>query len=369
MNRNVFQSSRKGFTLIELLVVIAIIAVLIGLLVPAVQKVREAANKMTCSNNMKQMGLAALNHESQLGHLPSSGQLGSTGSNTTTYMVHSFGTQILPYIEQEQVYKQFDHSSVPGTDWTVATGVLLHQLARGRDYDDPAFPTGWTAAQTKVSTFVCPSTPIPVLTRSGGEGLGVVDYMVPESSDVDEGTGERVTSSPTASYRGRFLGILGDARPTMAMALDGSSNCIMIIEDASRAHPAVATFGSGSSRNSPVAAPGHPVVGDGLASNARRVYAWADPDAFANGFSGPHRSTSGDKKAKVNNHSMPVGGPAGCRWNVNNCGPNDEPFSFHTGGVNAVMGDGSVRFIKDTVSGIFIKNAIGTQDGQVTNLD
>ena len=105
------KKGKKAFTLIELLVVIAIIAILIGLLLPAVQKVRDAAARMTCSNNMKQMGLAAHNHLSTYSVFPHSGQLDSTGSNSTFYMPHSFGTQLLPYIEQETVYKMFDHST------------------------------------------------------------------------------------------------------------------------------------------------------------------------------------------------------------------------------------------------------------------
>ena len=105
------KSMRQGFTLIELLVVIAIIAVLIGLLVPAVQKVREAANRMSCTNNLKNVGLGFHNHESAYGKLPHPGQIDSTGTNTTLYMIHSWCTQILPYIEQEATYKMFDVTS------------------------------------------------------------------------------------------------------------------------------------------------------------------------------------------------------------------------------------------------------------------
>ena len=146
-------------------------------------------------------------------------------------------------------------------------------------------------------------------------------------------------------------------------------NTIMIIEDAGRAYTTVGVFGSGSSRPSPLTTSPKPAIGDVASNtNARRVYAWADPDAFANGFSGPSNST-GSKVAKINNNPTPVGGPASCTWKTNNCGPNDEPFSFHTGGVTGVMGDGSVRFIRDSIDAVVLKYAIGASDGQITDLD
>jgi len=368
------KKGKKAFTLIELLVVIAIIAILIGLLLPAVQKVRDAAARMTCSNNMKQMGLAAHNHLTTYNVFPHPGQLDSTGTATTFYMPHSFGTQLLPYIEMETVYKMFDHATpiFPGgtaiTGYTaLATTGGLHATARGRDYDDTAYPSGWTAAKTIINTFVCPSVPLPPASRGVGdsEALGPVDYMVPVMSDVDDTTLVRNSGQPRSTMAFGMLGLNQGANS----CTDGMSNTIMVIEDAGRAYTSVARFGSGSSRPSPLTAPGHSAVGDGVASNARRVYAWADPDAFGNGFSGPHKQTGGAGIAKINNNASPTGGPSTCLWSVNNCGPNDEPFSFHGGGVNATMGDGSVRFIKETVNAKTLKYAIGATDGIIVSLD
>ncbi|MBM4095500.1 MAG: DUF1559 domain-containing protein [Planctomycetes bacterium] len=104
---------RAGFTLIELLVVIAIIAVLIGLLVPAVQKVREAANRMQCANNLKQMGIACHNQHDQLGFMPHGGwgwwyapTYTGVGTPATGKAQNAgWGYQILPYLEQESVWK------------------------------------------------------------------------------------------------------------------------------------------------------------------------------------------------------------------------------------------------------------------------
>jgi prepilin-type N-terminal cleavage/methylation domain-containing protein/prepilin-type processing-associated H-X9-DG protein len=377
--RSTSSSRRSAFTLIELLVVIAIIAVLIGLLLPAVQKVREAANRSKCQNNMKQLGLGVLNFESAYSRFPTAGQCDSVGGVTGAYDTHSWCVYILPYVEQENVYRLFDvttdsvtrycgASPTPNADGsfnTSGTNVKLHPKARGIVYCDPtAYPNprdgARGAAKTVIQYFTCPSVPLLSSARDPNQGYGPIDYMAITSSDVDDNTKER-SATPAGGVVGGFLSC--DGRKIGDIS-DGTSNTFLFIEDAGRAQNDVATFGAGSRRRAFVADTVDPTNGNGIADGqARRVHAWADPDAATNGFSGPDQST-GSKLAKVNNNPTPPGGPTTCRWTTNNCGPNDEPFGFHPGGVNCVLGDGSVRFVKDSTDAVVLKYLVGVADGQ-----
>jgi prepilin-type processing-associated H-X9-DG protein len=96
------------------------------------------------------------------------------------------------------------------------------------------------------------------------------------------------------------------------------------------------------------------------------MYAWADPDSGTNGLSGPSNALAPSTRVvKINQNKTPVGGPASCRWLNNNCGPNDEPFAFHTGGVNCALGDGSVRFVSDSIDAFVLKFSACAADGNV----
>ena len=86
---------------------------------------------------------------------------------------------------------------------------------------------------------------------------------------------------------------------------------------------------------------------------------WADPDN-GSGVSGPPMN----RGKIINNNYTPVGGPSNCPWSLNNCGPNDEPFSFHTGGCHAGLGDGSVRFISDSTDSDIIRRLCSRADGE-----
>jgi prepilin-type N-terminal cleavage/methylation domain-containing protein/prepilin-type processing-associated H-X9-DG protein len=130
------RSKRTAFTLIELLVVIAIIAILIGLLLPAVQKVREAANRMKCSNNLKQIALALMNYESAYHRFPPGGI--TRGVCCGTKSETNWAIEILPYLEQEALYKRYD------------------QTKFNEDPDPNDLNNGFVRKQF-VKTYICPS--------------------------------------------------------------------------------------------------------------------------------------------------------------------------------------------------------------------
>jgi prepilin-type N-terminal cleavage/methylation domain-containing protein/prepilin-type processing-associated H-X9-DG protein len=358
--------TRNAFTLIELLVVIAIIAILIGLLLPAVQKVREAAARSTCQNNLKQMGVAVHNYESAYQYLPTSGKgidASAAGINGVNFDVNSTFTQLLPYVEQEAAYRLFNLIY----PYNASTAVT-------------AAPTNRQGAQTQIKTFLCPSNPTRI---DDTFGYGQTDYMPLAYTDLITLTGATTfVASPGTPTVLKYEAMLAPqrmllnantptftaalspitkngARSTLISALDGTSNTFMIIEAVGRQQTWTSPYNDFTAN-----------VQD--SNGGRRVSnRWADPES-ADGVSGPTGDTiTGGGIAKVNNNPTPRGGPTTCPWaTVYNCGPNNEPFSFHTGGSNVVLGDGSVRFVRDSIAPVVLRDSITKSGGEVpTSLD
>jgi prepilin-type N-terminal cleavage/methylation domain-containing protein len=353
--------ARLGFTLIELLVVIAIIAILIALLLPAVQQAREAARRTQCKNNMKQMGLAIHNYESTFTRFPTAGESTDENGPTATTTARRFTavstfTAILPYIDQAPVANGWDYNR----HYTATTNQAL--------------------AKTHIEGFLCPSNGI---TGKDALGYGRADYMSVAYVDFDS-TGLR---GGQATYVSNVKGIdkpgLLHFYNKMSVCTDGLSNTMIMIEDAGRP-----TNGGGSYDITSagallgfVGSPGAPYYEPSQLASAKNLTPatyggpfgmpgrWADPDG-ASGISGP---PNGQILQKINQNKVPNGGPPGtvtpgsgtpCPWSINNCGPNDEPFSQHTGGVHTVLGDGSVRFISENLDFNIIRRLGLPSDGE-----
>ncbi|MFO0936142.1 MAG: DUF1559 domain-containing protein [Gemmataceae bacterium] len=368
---------RSAFTLIELLVVIAIIAILIGLLLPAVQKVREAAARMSCANNLKQLGLGLHNYESAYGYFPTSGEGPNTANQGTVFDTCSTYTQLLPYIEQGNVYAMMSENFY---------------------YNDNRFPGNQVGAKSNIKIFLCPSNS---MYQADPLAYGECDYMPVAYTDIVAAgdplgsgfpPGQRdMAPSGSRKYRGpAFLtlhyevmnenGTLSALDPSsnyqrttlnkrggrkITGVTDGTSNTCAIIEDVGKMYEGFPLPGGGNMKAKYV--DGNPFGVDKSPTGLSNNYRWANPD-IANGVSGPDNDGA-NKQARINNNSVPIGGPASCSWALNNCGPNDEPFSFHTGGCQLVWGDGHVSFIKNSIDGLTLRAIMTPTGGEVFNID
>lgn len=311
------RSTRPGFTLIELLVVIAIIAVLVGLLLPAVQQAREAARRTQCKNNMKQMGLALHNYESTHTVFPGNG----TGSNLIS--VH---TALLPFIEQENLKRLYDPNQPL---FLLAAGVPL--------FNSSQLP----AASTIVNTFLCPSdSQSPVFSRWGANNIAGTNYM------VCTGTGTDSYYDLQFPTDGMFWNRSSQRFRDMT---DGTSSTLLMSEallgpnfDTMAATPAVprrqisSPRGVFSVNNNP---PGGsiPAVSNAICATSTR---WTG-DRGLSWIYGIAQSTT------FNTHETPNSTTPDCHSNGQGW---FKASSLHSGGVNVLVADGSVRFIGDSIA-------------------
>jgi prepilin-type N-terminal cleavage/methylation domain-containing protein/prepilin-type processing-associated H-X9-DG protein len=290
---------RRAFTLVELLVVIAIIAVLIGLLLPAVQKVREAANRVACTNNLKQLGLALHGYHDANGKFPPgqvSGQVsgGLPEAGITRPVNHGWGPFVLLFIERQDLADRYH--------WDV-------------NVSDPSnLPVG----STQLKIFQCPSAEPDRFYTAGPSGMGACGDYAPtwyvDAILVGQGLIDRAGN-----------GVLQPNYMTcLSEITDGTSQTILLTEDAGRP------------RQWRVGRPGPDQTVEGGP--------WA---AFKSGIILQGSTADGSQR------------PGPCAINCTN---EREVYSFHPGGANAVFADGSVHFLHSGMS-IRVLAALVTRAG------
>jgi prepilin-type N-terminal cleavage/methylation domain-containing protein len=357
MSRNT--RSKFGFTLVELLVVIAIIGVMVGLLLPAVQAAREAARRMTCSNNIKQLGLGLHNYHSAYNQFPAGARGGSAGEGFGM----SFFYGLLPYIEQNSLYERLVQV-VPGTSGLQNPGHVFFGNAGGAN--------AAVLNLTRISTFECPSSPMdpagPWTTNkpsfstlpayvgiSGGvdeDGLSANPPAPGASGDTDRYQNTRQRTGITVA--GVVNGILssngvliGNRFNGFRSITDGTSNVIVFGE-----HSSWMRNGSGD----PV---DYRSAGGWLPGTSVN---WAVTTWSANGGIDSRHFNIVSIRYPIGSTSTLLAGTG------RNYGPNNPLLSGHVGGCQLGLADGSVRFLSDSTDLSLLKNLATRDSGLTKNL-
>jgi len=327
MRSFVMRIKRSGFTLIELLVVIAIIAILIGLLLPAVQKVRESASRSQCQNNLKQLGLGLHNMHDPNGGLPSN--LRPSAASTVRIR---WATYLLPYIEQDNLYRNINQA----VNWSDPLN-LPFTSQRLKTHECPSAPNGAILDGAPDSSWN------PIVANGDYVGIYGVDPQLATLGLV-----------PAASALLDNGAISKTVKLTFASFTDGLSNTIQLTESAGRPNlhrngRLVTTVGTSVQR----------VNGGGWCRPASDISRLRGSSADGLTFPGPNaiNATNGQQLSSYGSTGDPY-------WGIDG---SSQIYGFHGGGVNTLMADGSVRFLRSNMP-IDVLAALVSRNGGETAL-